>query len=92
MVKAGNRVVFDQHEGENISHILNKESGNTIPIEEVNSQYEFDMFLPVKKGTKMQDAMVVAPEEVNNSGYTGIWSSLQVPEEKNVAEFFLGLV
>ena len=50
MVKAGNRVVFDQHEGENISHILNKESGNTIPIEEVNNQYEFDMFLPVKKG------------------------------------------
>ena len=28
MVKAGKRVVFDQHEGENISHILHKESGN----------------------------------------------------------------
>ncbi len=32
MVKAGNRVVFDREEGENVSSILNKKTGVLIPI------------------------------------------------------------
>ena len=97
MVKAGNRVVFDEEDGENVSHIHNKKAEVTIPIEEVGNQYEFDMFLPVKKGTKMQDAMVIDKTEGEVIGYSGVWEELK--EEKtneevsmDMSEFFLGLV
>ena len=97
MVKAGNRVVFDEEDGENISHIFNKKTGVTIPIEEVNRQYEFDMFIPVKRGTKMQDAMVIDAEETNTIGYSGFWESIQeekgdVKATNDMSELFLRLV
>ena len=50
MVKAGNRVTFDQDEnGSNISRIYNKKKAVKIPIELVGSAYEFEMWVENKK-------------------------------------------
>ena len=50
MVKAGNRVTFDQDEnGNNISRIYNKKKGVKIPIELVGSAYEFEMWVENNK-------------------------------------------
>ena len=58
-VKVGNRVMFEE-DGDNVSNIYNKETKEvTIPIEEVNMQYEFDMFLPVPKGKSCKPGTVV---------------------------------
>ena len=46
MVRSRNRVVFDQDDkGNNVSYIYDKSTGTTIPIEEVNGGYEFDLFV-----------------------------------------------
>ena len=49
------------------------------------------MFLPVKKGTKMKDALVVESARDGDLGYTGSWSAIQEADE-GAAELFLGLV
>ena len=46
MVNAGNRVTFDKEEiGNNISRIYNKKKAKQIPINQVGSAYEFDMWV-----------------------------------------------
>ena len=53
MVKANNRVVFDDSE----SYILNKTHGTKVPINEVQGQYEFDMCVHVGKNGNKRGGM-----------------------------------
>ena len=53
MVKAGNKVIFDQDEhGKNTSHIYNKHTKGTVPINDTTKGYEFDMWVKVGKNRK----------------------------------------
>ena len=53
MVRAGNKVAFDQdEEGVNTSNIYNKQTKVIIPIREEGSSYEFDLWVKAKKGAK----------------------------------------
>ena len=52
MVKANNRVTFDQtREGKCSSTIYNKDTGVVIPINDVNDAYEFEMWVKKTQGS-----------------------------------------
>ena len=88
-VRAGNRVVFDEEAGNNLSYIYNKESKAIIPIEENKGQYEFDLFLP-----KSEDITEVTESEVrkSRSNYRGMWQELDEEDADEVMQGFTGLV
>ena len=106
-VKASNRVVFDEHEGENVSHIYNKPTRTVIPIEVERNQYEFDMFIPKAEsewevkgnGRKNQVNVVESQEEENviddkeaQGGYKGIWEAFNEDDIVDLTKGFAGLV
>ena len=66
MVKAGNRVTFDENEkGENVSHMLHKRTGKTSPIR-YNGIYEFDLW--VKERQRYGKFGALATEEEEDTG------------------------
>ena len=69
MVKAKNRVIFDEDEnGKCTSHIYNKKTKVTIPINDVNNAYEFDMW--VKKTQQMKSQCDIKAVEISNTFQT----------------------
>ncbi len=90
MVRAGNRVVFDREQGENVSSILNKETGVLIPIGEVNDSYEFDMFVQKTPAVNVVEEKV--KEEIAAAPYRGYWETLDEDETIDMSGFFTGLV
>ena len=82
MVKAGNRVVFDRDENQKCtSEIFNKPTGKKIKINEVgppgSEHYEFDMWVPTKKGT----LLCIEPDAVFHlAGYSSNDKPV-IPEE-----------
>ena len=87
-VRAGNKVIFDEDaKGENVSRIVNKQSGIVIPIEQVNGQYEFDLFVP------KEDHVLGVESNVDEVKYTGVWSALaDDDDEVDMRSTFIGLV
>ena len=88
-VRAGNRVVFDEEGGNNLSYIYNKESKAVIPIEESRGQYEFDLFIP-----RSEDITEVTESEKRSckSNYRGMWQELDEDDVEDIAQGFTGLV
>ena len=84
LVKEGNRVVFDQSNGVNISDITHKATGKTIPINEVNGAYEYDLW--IKKIEKNQRKI-----ESNNVELKNMYNEL-ADQDDDAAEDFLRLV
>ena len=73
MNKANNRVVFDEENGENVSHILNKDTGVKIPIDCGDNGFEFEMwvFEEEKKGKDLAFNEQVEVKEIpaDNKGW-----------------------
>ena len=88
MVRAGNKVILDEDaKGENVSRIVNKQSGIVIPIEQVNGQYEFDLFVP------KEDHVLGVESDIDEVKYTGVWSALaDDDDEVDMRSTFIGLV
>ena len=88
-VRAGNREVFDEDAGNNLSYIYNKVSKAIIPIEENKGQYEFDLFLP-----KAEEITEVTESEVkkSRSNYRGMWQELDEDTADDITQGFTGLV
>ena len=88
-VRAGNKVVFDEEGGNNLSYIYNKESKAVIPIEENRGQYEFDLFIP-----RSDDITEVTESEKKSSksNYRGMWQELDEEIAEDIAQGFTGLV
>jgi hypothetical protein len=65
----------------------NKRSGIVIPIEQVNGQYEFDLFVP------KEDHVLGVESNVDEVKYTGVWSALvDEDDEVDMRSTFIGLV
>ena len=63
MVKAGNRIIFDENKnGENISRMVNKGTGAQVPIR-YNGIYEFDMWVKDKAKYGQYGVLTVDDEE-----------------------------
>ena len=78
-MKAGNKVVFDEEDGVNISYIYNKNSRILIPIEREGNQYEFDMFIPTIGDTKVEPEVMTVQNEPKRR-YEGRWELLEEEE------------
>ena len=78
-VKAGNKVVFDEEDGVNVSYIYNKNSQVLIPIEREGNQYEFDMFIPTVGDAKAEPE-VMTVQTGSRRQYEGRWELLERDE------------
>ena len=70
MTQAGNRVVFGDNDGTNF--IQNKRTGRTRMLREDNGSFEFDLWVPVKKGAphvkKVDEVEVVTKNQYQALG------------------------
>ena len=62
MCKAGNRVTFDIIDGKDVSQIYNKKTGVSIPIENKNNAYEFEMWVKKQKAIGPNSSSIMVPD------------------------------